>query len=211
MAINTNHLRPPHFLLFAEARKRGAVGEWRFVLQAADGSECVEAEDREPLARSNRLELLALVRGLEALDQPSRVSLLTRSQYIERGLSLGLEDWRKNGWSWEYFGQLKPVKNRDLWQRVDRALGFHSLELSGRRFDPPHSGNASGPKPRGSLPVSANSIAPVASSGLARHSLARQWKLARLRLQRGMRDKVEAAKLAYAQLGGPLSPAPWLG
>lgn len=128
----------PHFLLYSRAERRNEQGEWSFVLQAADGSAVLEAEDSEPQARGERLELLAVVRGLEALDQPSHVTLVTTSRYVSRGISYGLEEWRRNGWTWECFGQMVPVKHRDLWQRLDRALGYHRIEFRGRRFDEPH-------------------------------------------------------------------------
>ncbi len=139
----------PHFLLFSEARRAAAhsaaqasvgeeeqvIGQWRFVLESLDGAAKLEACDDEPEAEGERLDLLAVVRGLEALDQPSRVTLVTQSQYVSRGLRYGLDEWRENGWQWERFGQMAPVKNRDLWQRVDRALAFHDVECRTWRFD----------------------------------------------------------------------------
>ena len=88
----------------------------------------IEDVTAEELAAKQRLELLAVVRGLEALAQPSRVTLVTPSRYVNRGLAYGLAEWRANGWQWEHFGQMVPVKNRDLWQRVDRALAIHEVE-----------------------------------------------------------------------------------
>ena len=85
-----------------------------------------------------RLDLLAVVRGLEALDQPSRVTLVTASGYVHRGLRFGLPAWRQNGWQWERYGQMVPIKNRDLWQRVDRALEFHEVAFRCARIDPAH-------------------------------------------------------------------------
>jgi ribonuclease HI len=132
----------PHFLLFSEARRnrvaRGPAGQWRFVLEALDGSDKIEVADEEPEAEGERLELLAVVRGLEALDQPSRVTLVTSSRYVSRGLRFGLTEWRENEWQWERFGQMTPIKNGDLWQRVDQALGFHKVDCRTWRFDQPH-------------------------------------------------------------------------
>jgi ribonuclease HI len=121
----------PHFLLFSESRRRSAKSppcDWRFVLQSIDGSSRLEATDAEPAVRGERLELLAVVRGLEALEQPSRVTLVTPSKYVARGLSYGLADWRENDWNWEHHGQMVPIKNRDLWQRLDRAMAFHRVQ-----------------------------------------------------------------------------------
>jgi len=122
----------PHFLLFSEAsdasEDRPDTGRWRFVLEALDGSTSLEAADEETEVSAERLELLAIVRGLEALDQPSRVTLVTRNRNISRGLRYGLEQWRENDWQWERFGQMTPVKNGDLWRRIDQALSIHTVE-----------------------------------------------------------------------------------
>ncbi len=139
----------PHYLLFSESSQQKQHGQWRFVLQSLDGAEQFEAADAEANIPGDRLELLAVVRGLEALEQPSRVTLVTPSKYVNRGLANGLEEWRANGWEWEHYGEMVPVKNRDLWQRVDRALRYHQLECRTWRFDLPHtsSDSASGQTP----------------------------------------------------------------
>ena len=111
----------PHFFLFSQANRGNNRDEWSFVLKAADGSAILKAADAEPDAHGERLELLAVVRGLEALDQPSCVTLVTPSRYVKRGINYGLPEWGRNGWKWEHFGEMVPVKNRDLWQRLDRA------------------------------------------------------------------------------------------
>ncbi len=94
-----------------------------------------EAADEEPGTPADRLELLAIVRGLEALDQPSRVTLFTASRYVARGLRFGLESWRESDWQWERFGQMQPVKNADLWQRIDQAMRFHQVDVRTPRYD----------------------------------------------------------------------------
>jgi ribonuclease HI len=97
----------------------------------------LEAGDFESELGGERLELLAVVRGLEALEQPSQVTLVTPSRYVQRGLRYGLPPWRENQWRWERFGELTPVKNADLWQRVDRALEFHRVDCRVWRLDSP--------------------------------------------------------------------------
>jgi ribonuclease HI len=139
------YVSPPHFLLFSESRslrKRRSpdssevAGQWRFVLESLDGQTTLEATDEEFDGDATRLELLAVVRGLEALDQPSRVTLLTPSRYVAHGLRFGLAEWRENGWQWERFGEMERVKNWDLWQRIDHALRFHHVECRVWHFDP---------------------------------------------------------------------------
>ena len=134
----------PHFQLFSHASASRAAahagsddssGEWRFILKREDGQVEAQAADEEPGTPGDRLELLAIVRGLEALDQPSRVTLFTASRYVARGLRFGLEGWRESDWQWERFGQMQPVKNADLWQRIDQAMRFHQVDVRTPRYD----------------------------------------------------------------------------
>jgi len=119
--------KSPHYLLLTatDSSLEGA-GRWQFLLHRLDCSECsVEASDVEPGIHGQRLELLAVVRGLEALQQPSRVTLVTGDRYVLRGLRFGLQEWKAHGWRWERFGRWVLVKHTDLWQRMDRALQYH--------------------------------------------------------------------------------------
>src|SRR5262249_34080598 len=124
--------------LTAQCRRHNRSGDWKFVVQSSDGRRLMEIEDAEPAIQGDRLELLAVVRGLEALDQPSQVTLLTGSSYVSRGLSYGMEDWRGNNWQWESHGKMVPVKNGDLWRRLDRALRVHSVRCKYHRIDNAH-------------------------------------------------------------------------
>ncbi len=125
----------PHYLLFSEACHNAKQGSaWRFVLESVNTDCRFAATDVEPQAEGERLELLAVVRGLEALEQPARVTLVTKSRYVSRGLKFGISDWRSKGWQWERFGRLVPVRDDDLWRRVDRALEFHRIECRAWQF-----------------------------------------------------------------------------
>lgn len=143
LAFTAMNVPRPHFQLFSHASARPAAhagiddssGEWRFVLKREDGRTECEAADEEPGTPGDRLELLAIVRGLEALDQPSRVTLFTASRYVARGLRFGLESWRESDWQWERYGQMQPVKNADLWRRIDQAMKFHQVEVKTPRYD----------------------------------------------------------------------------
>jgi ribonuclease HI len=123
------HSALPHYLLHAETyRSARGLPRWRFTLQSVAGDERLTAADLEPDTRRSRLELLAVVRGLEAIDQPARVTLLTRSRYVSRGIRRQLAQWREHHWQWERFGTMTPIRDYDLWRRIDRALEFHQLE-----------------------------------------------------------------------------------
>lgn len=125
----------PHYLLFTDAtdgRDRfddTACSQWCFRLESLTSlDEVVEVTDVEAESSLDRMELLAVVRGLEALDQPSRVTLVTPSRYVARGLRFGMDAWRESNWHWEDYGVMSPVKNHDLWRRVDRAMEIHQVE-----------------------------------------------------------------------------------
>jgi ribonuclease HI len=129
----------PHYLLITEAKTiidpredeqatSRRSGHWRFVLEQMGVDARIEVADDEPNVIGERLELLAVVRGLESLEQPSRVTLLTSSRYVGRGIRQGMSQWRSNQWRWERFGKMTLIKNHDLWRRVDHALLYHSLE-----------------------------------------------------------------------------------
>jgi ribonuclease HI len=123
------HASLPHYLLQAETYRSGrGLPRWRFMLQAVGSDDRLTAADCETTSRRSRLELLAVVRGLEALDSPSRVTLLTRSRYVSRGIRRQLSQWREHHWRWERFGSMAPIRDYDLWRRIDRALEFHTVE-----------------------------------------------------------------------------------
>lgn len=125
----------PNFLLQADALfPTQDAGEWRFVLTDQATGELVAASDFEPDFNQDRLALLALVRGLEAIPRPGRVTLLTSCRSVRDGLKSGLSSWKANGWKWERFGRLVPVRNHDLWRRVDQALQIHSVQCRSWRL-----------------------------------------------------------------------------
>jgi ribonuclease HI len=126
-----------------------SAGHWQFSLIADNGRTVLAAHDCEPDLGAERLELLALVRGLEAIDEPSQVTLVTSSRYVRHGLSFGMEEWRENDWCWERFGSLAPINNVDLWKRVDRALEFHQVDCRTWRFDSAHATPGREPSARG--------------------------------------------------------------
>lgn len=122
----------PRYLLLCETLcdAQGAP-RWRFVLHQAESDHTLSASDNEPDSSQERLELWAVVRGLEALAQPSRVALVSSSNYVRRGLDRGVAEWRAARWKWECFGRRVLVRDHDLWRRVDRALEIHQVLLRG--------------------------------------------------------------------------------
>jgi ribonuclease HI len=78
----------------------------------------------EPLTTNNRMELMAAIRALESLKRPCRIRLVTDSQYVQKGISEWLPGWKRRGWK---TADRKPVKNVDLWQRLDSATRGHDI------------------------------------------------------------------------------------
>ncbi|MEX1042186.1 MAG: RNase H family protein [Pirellulaceae bacterium] len=117
----------PQYLLATESRSHIEGGHWRFVLQRIEGGEQITASDFEVSQVGDRVALLAVIRGLEALPEPARVVLLSDSRYFHRGLRYGLPAWEQSQWRWERFGRKVPVKNWDLWSRVAHAMKFHQI------------------------------------------------------------------------------------
>ena len=125
----------PHYLLFCDGNvsangesASSQRGRWRFVLEDLVSGERTEATDQEIACAPDRSALVAVLRGLEALEQPSRVTLVTTSRYVSRGLQYGLTEWRDNDYSWEHFGAVQPIRNADIWKRIDRALAYHQVQ-----------------------------------------------------------------------------------
>ncbi len=133
-------LAVPRYQLTLEVGRGGNPHAWRFVLQPSDGHRVLAIEDHEPDVCGEQLELLTLIRGLEALDQPSAVTVYGCHRYLRHGIAYGLPEWRENGWQWERFGQLVAIKHAELWQRLDRAMKIHELACGVRRIDAPHGG-----------------------------------------------------------------------
>lgn len=76
------------------------------------------------LTTNNRMELLAAIVALESLKQPCEVDLTTDSQYVRLGITQWLAGWKRNSWK---TSQKEPVKNQDLWQRLDKACQQHKI------------------------------------------------------------------------------------
>lgn len=116
------------YLLVCEAKASSlSEGTWHFSLESSDGEPVFDAGDVD-VGDLNRLTLLAAVRGLESIDGPSSVTLLSNNRYLVRSLSDSLPRWRENDFVWEHFGSRIDVQHADLWRRVDRALFIHRVE-----------------------------------------------------------------------------------
>src|SRR5690606_6560896 len=92
----------------------------------------------EPETTNNRMELTAAIRGLAELKRPCQVRLVTDSEYVMRGITEWLPNWKKRGWK---TAAKQPVKNADLWQQLDEQVGRHQVTWEWVRGHTGHHGN----------------------------------------------------------------------
>ncbi len=98
-------------------------GGWGVVLTFGDTTR--ELSGGEPHTTNNRMELSAAIAALEALKRPCAIDLHTDSQYLRQGITQWLQGWKRNGWK---TADRKPVKNDDLWRRLDDAASQHDID-----------------------------------------------------------------------------------
>ncbi|MGH1453768.1 MAG: ribonuclease HI [Paracoccaceae bacterium] len=102
-------------------------GGWGVLLQAKDGETVVKERSisgGEPDTTNNRMELLAAINALEKLVKASRITVITDSAYVKNGVTSWIHGWKRNGWK---TSAKKPVKNVELWQRLDEAQRRHDV------------------------------------------------------------------------------------
>lgn len=111
--------------IYSDGACRGnpGPGGWGVLLRY-DGRE-KELCGGEAATTNNRMELMAAIRALEALKRRSRVRLYTDSLYVMKGISAWIGDWKRRGWR---TADKKPVKNEDLWRRLDELAAKHDIE-----------------------------------------------------------------------------------
>ena len=97
-------------------------GGWAAILRS--GAHEKELCGGEAVTTNNRMELTAAIRALEALRRPATVHLHSDSQYLQKGITEWIRNWRRNGWR---TADRKPVKNAELWQRLDAAQARHQV------------------------------------------------------------------------------------
>jgi ribonuclease HI len=102
-------------------------GGWGALLLAREGDTTVkerELKGGEAQTTNNRMELMAAIRALEALERASEITVVTDSAYVKNGVTGWIHGWKRNGWK---TAAKKPVKNAELWQRLDEAQARHRV------------------------------------------------------------------------------------
>jgi ribonuclease HI len=124
--------------IFTDGACRGnpGPGGWGAVLRYGDKEK--ELFGGEPHTTNNRMELMAAIQALEALKDPCEVNLTTDSQYVRKGITEWLVNWKKRNWQ---TAAKKPVVNKDLWQRLEAAAERHRVKWHWVRGHSGHSEN----------------------------------------------------------------------
>lgn len=124
--------------VYADGACKGnpGAGGWGVLMRA--GSHTKELCGGEPNTTNNRMELTAVIRALEALKRTSRVKVHTDSQYVQKGISVWIHDWKRRGWKTV---DKKPVKNEELWRRLDELAALHHVEWIWVKGHAGHPGN----------------------------------------------------------------------
>ncbi|ATX66482.1 ribonuclease HI [Roseinatronobacter bogoriensis] len=102
-------------------------GGWGVLMRAMRGTEIIkerELSGGEHETTNNRMELMAAISALEVLDRPSEITIVTDSAYVKNGVTGWIHGWKRNGWR---TSNKKPVKNVELWQRLDEAQARHKV------------------------------------------------------------------------------------
>jgi ribonuclease HI len=102
-------------------------GGWGALLQAREGDQVVrerELKGGEGMTTNNRMELLAAINALEALEKPSEITVVTDSAYVKGGITEWIRNWKRRGWR---TSGGDPVKNEDLWRRLEEAASRHKV------------------------------------------------------------------------------------
>lgn len=114
-----------HVYIFTDGACRGnpGPGGWGVILRYGKHEKIMSGA--EDLTTNNRMELTAAIQALQGLKQPCQVELYTDSQYVQKGVTEWLKNWKKNNWR---RGDRKPVKNIDLWQALDKEILKHKIK-----------------------------------------------------------------------------------
>ncbi len=116
-------------------------GGWGVLLRAMDGASIVREktlQGGEAETTNNRMELLAAINALETLSRPTDVTVITDSAYVKNGVTQWIHGWKANGWR---TSTRKPVKNAELWQRLDEAQARHRVTWEWIKGHAGHEGN----------------------------------------------------------------------
>jgi len=103
-------------------RPNPGTGAWAAILISGEHRKEIVGGERD--TTNNRMEMLAAINALESLKKPCIVQFTTDSEYLRNGITSWIHSWKRNGWK----SKTGPVKNKDLWQRLDQLMGIHEVK-----------------------------------------------------------------------------------
>jgi ribonuclease HI len=135
---STQNMEEKKVVIYTDGACKGnpGPGGWGVLLQW-NGKE-KELWGGEPETTNNRMELMAAIMALETLKRPCQIVLHTDSKYVQNGIDSWITGWKKKGWK---TSSKQPVKNKDLWQRLDKARDRHDVEWRWVKGHAGHEGN----------------------------------------------------------------------
>ncbi len=120
-----------HVELFTDGACSGnpGPGGWAFILKHEASGQTKKLSGSDPETTNNRMELMGVIQGLAILKRQCSVDLYTDSQYVAKGITEYMKGWKSRGWQRKEGQKLKPVKNVELWQRLDELLQNHEIRV----------------------------------------------------------------------------------
>ncbi|PQO26711.1 ribonuclease HI [Blastopirellula marina] len=122
----------PEVLLYTDGACSGnpGPGGWAFILRHPSTGKEMEKSGGERETTNNRMELMAVIQGLQTLSRACNIELFTDSVYVGKGMTEWMPKWKKNNWQRKEGKQWKPVKNDDLWKQLDEQLQKHRVKYT---------------------------------------------------------------------------------
>lgn len=129
MSVNRSVQSSIEVRLFTDGACSGnpGPGGWAYILQHGQSGKEKRNSGSELETTNNRMELLAAIKGLEALHRSTYVELVTDSAYVAKGITEWMQKWKSNGWQRREGKKMKPVKNEDLWRQLDVLCSEHKV------------------------------------------------------------------------------------
>ncbi|MEX1040670.1 MAG: ribonuclease HI [Pirellulaceae bacterium] len=129
---STSSAEGPEILLYTDGACSGnpGPGGWAFVMRHAKTGKELEMSGGEEVSTNNRMELMAVIQGLQTLKRPCTVELFTDSVYVGKGMTEWMKNWKRNNWQRREGKTLKPVKNDDLWKQLDLLITRHRVKYT---------------------------------------------------------------------------------
>lgn len=123
-------------IIYTDGACRGnpGIGGWGALIRSGEHEKPIKGSESE--TTNNRMELQAAIEALKTLEERSQVELYTDSQYLQKGILQWLDGWKRKGWK---RAKGKPVKNRDLWEKLDKLRNQHEIDwrwVKGHSGDP---------------------------------------------------------------------------